>query len=180
MGKHTGGIIKFWFPLLVAQATIISIQTITRPHCTHTQPHNVHTSTHAHMHTCTHAHVHTMQNERLFESATAESIHDLIKHGANVDARRANGSTPLIVHSSAGNKEVVQALIEEKANVDIQDNNGWSALMVASRSGHTEIVRSLIYAGAIPDLKNKEVSYSNSVVTGNLVARKLCCGNTIS
>ena len=76
-----------------------------------------------------------------------------------MDYRKANGSTPLIVHSSAGSKEVVQALIEETANVDVQDDNGWSALMIASRSGHIEVVRSLIYAGAIPDLKNKEVGY---------------------
>lgn len=101
----------------------------------------------------------THQNEGLFECTTAERVHELVKHGANVDARKASGSTPLIVHSSAGNAEVVQALIEEKANVDIQDNDGWSALMVASRSGFIAIVRSLIYAGAIPDLKNKEVSY---------------------
>lgn len=77
-----------------------------------------------------------------------------------MDARKANGSTPLIVHSSAGNKEVVQALIEEKANVDVQDNDGWSALMIASRVGHINVVRVLIYAGAIPDLKNKEVRLS--------------------
>ena len=104
-------------------------------------------------------HVCTHQNEGLFECATAERVHELIKHGASVDARKANGSTPLIIHSSAGNKEVVQALIEEKANVDIQDDDGWSALMIASQTGHIEVVRSLIYAGAIPDLKNKEVGY---------------------
>ena len=104
----------------------------------------------------THTHDH-YQNEKLFECLAAEKIHELIKHGASVDFRKANGSTPLIVHSSAGNKEVVQALIEEKANVDIQDNDGWSALMIASQVGHIEVVRSLIFAGAIPDLKNKEV-----------------------
>ena len=102
--------------------------------------------------------MYTHQNERLFECKTAERVHELVKHGANVDFRKANGSTPIIVHAAAGNKEVVQALIEEKANVDIQDNDGWSALMVASQSGYIEIVRSLIYAGTIPDLKNKEVS----------------------
>ena len=56
-----------------------------------------------------HTHDH-YQNEKLFECQTAEKIHELIKHGASVDCRKANGSTPLIVHSSAGNKEVVQAL----------------------------------------------------------------------
>ena len=49
-------------------------------------------------------HVCTHQNEGLVESATAERlrVHELIKHRASVDARKANGSTPLIVHSSAG------------------------------------------------------------------------------
>ena len=74
-----------------------------------------------------------------------------------MDAQKANGSTPLILHSATGNKEVIEKLIEQRATVDIQDNDGWSALMVASQRGHIEIVRSLIYAGAIPDLKNKEV-----------------------
>ena len=106
--------------------------------------------------------IHTPQDERLFECVTAEKVHELVKHGANVDARKASGSTPLIVHSGAGNNEVVEALIEEKTNVDIQDNDGWSALMVASQGGFIEIVRSLIYAGAIPDLKNKEVSWINN------------------
>ena len=80
-----------------------------------------------------------------------------------MDAQKANGSTPLIVHSAAGNKEVVQGLIEQRANVDIQDNDGWSALMVASQNGHIKIVQSLIYAGAIPDLKNKEVCMPKGV-----------------
>ena len=55
---------------------------------------------------------------------------------------------------------MVQELIEWKANVDLQDNHGWSALMVASQNGHFEIVQCLLSAGAIPDLKNKEVSYA--------------------
>ena len=75
-----------------------------------------------------------------------------------MDTKKANGSTPLIVHSAAGNKEVVQEFIAQKANVDLQDNEGWSALMAASRNGNLEIVQALIFAGTIPDLKNKEVS----------------------
>ena len=78
-----------------------------------------------------------------------------------MDALKADGSTPLIVHASRGNKEVVQELINQGANVDKQDNDGWSALMVASRNGNMEIVQVLISAGAIPDLKNKEVRMYN-------------------
>ena len=105
---------------------------------------------------------HTYQNEELFTSKTAEAVRKLIKERAFVDIRKADGRTPLIVHASEGNKEVVDELIEHKANVDLQDNNGWSALMVASHNGHTSIVQNLIFAGAIPDLKSKEVSHVNS------------------
>ena len=76
----------------------------------------------------------------------------------------ANGSTPLIIHSAAGNREIVEELVRLKANVDLQDNEGWSALMVASRNGYVEIVQSLVYAEAIVDLKNKEVSTSCEVM----------------
>ena len=79
-----------------------------------------------------------------------------------MDTKKASGSTPLIIHSATGNKEVVQELIAQKANINLQDNEGWSALMVASRNGNLEIVQALIFAGAIPDLKNKEVSKSGS------------------
>ena len=74
-----------------------------------------------------------------------------------MNAQKADGSTPLIVHVATGNKEVVQELIGQGANVDVQDNEGWSALMVATRNGELEIVQVLITAGAVPDLKNKEV-----------------------
>ena len=80
-----------------------------------------------------------------------------MKDGAKVDALKADGSTPLIVHTSRGNEEVVEELINQGANVDKQNNDGWSALMMASRNGNMEIVQVLISAGAIPDLKNREV-----------------------
>ena len=101
------------------------------------------------------------QNEKLFTSKTAEGIRQLVKERAFVDIRKADGRTPLIVHASQGNKEVVDELIEHKANVDLQDNEGWSALMVASNNGHAVVVQHLIFAGAIPDLKSKEVRVNN-------------------
>ena len=110
---------------------------------------------------CTHAltHTHTSyQNEKLFTCKTAEEIRKLVKERAVVDTRKADGRTPLIVHTALGNKEVVQELIEHKANVDLQDDDGWSALMIASNRGFIVIVQQLVYAGAIPDLKSKDVS----------------------
>ena len=82
-----------------------------------------------------------------------------------MDIRNANGSTPLIIHSAAGNRELVRELIAQRANVDLQDDEGWSALMVASQNGNLEIVQALIFAAAIPDLKNKEVCCKFIVIT---------------
>ena len=101
------------------------------------------------------------QSQELFECKTVEDVHKLLKEGVCIDTRRlVDGCTPLIIHTAAGNKEIVQELIKWKANVDLQDSNGWSALMFASQNGNTEIVQDLVFAGAIPDLKSKEVAAS--------------------
>ena len=57
----------------------------------------------------------------LFKCTTAEAVQRLVKKGANVDERRADGATPLIVHAELGNGEVVKELIRLNANVDLQD-----------------------------------------------------------
>ena len=58
----------------------------------------------------------------LFKCTTAEAVQRLVKKGANVDERRADGVTPppLIVHAELGNGEVVKELIRLNANVDLQ------------------------------------------------------------
>ena len=105
-----------------------------------------------------HLHTHTLtKNNELFKCKTVEKIQELVRDGAKVDAQKADSSTPLIVHSAAGNRAVVGELVRLRANVDLQDNEGWSALMVASREGYVEIVQALVCANAIVDLKNKEV-----------------------
>ena len=57
----------------------------------------------------------------LFSCTTAEAVQRLVKKGANVDERRADGATPLIVHAELGNGEVVKELIRLNANVNLQD-----------------------------------------------------------
>lgn len=101
--------------------------------------------------------IHTLQVRKLFMCKTAEEIQTLIKEKVPVDAVRADGRTPLIFHTASDNKEVVQELIKLKADVNLQDNDGLSALMVASQNGYMKIAQCLIFAGAIPDLKSKEV-----------------------
>ena len=57
----------------------------------------------------------------LFKCTTAEAVQRLVKKGANVDERRADGATPLMVHAELSNGEVVKELIRLNANVDLQD-----------------------------------------------------------
>ena len=87
-----------------------------------------------------------------------EGVRRLVKAGAKLDERRGgDGSTPLLLHAGTGNHDVVAELVRLRANVDLQDHAGVSALMKSATAGHLEIVQSLIVAGAVLDLKNKEV-----------------------
>ena len=99
-----------------------------------------------------------LQNRELFTCHTVEGIRRLVKAGAKLDERRGgDGSTPLLLHAGTGNHDVVAELVRLRANVDLQDHAGVSALMKSATAGHLEIVQSLIVAGAVLDLKNKEV-----------------------
>ena len=57
----------------------------------------------------------------LFKCTTAEAVLRLVRKGAKVDERRADGATPLMVHAELGSAEVVNELIRQNANVDLQD-----------------------------------------------------------
>ncbi len=57
----------------------------------------------------------------MFTCKTDEDVRALVNRGAKVDERRGDGATPLIVHTEAGNRKVVQELINHDANVDLQD-----------------------------------------------------------
>jgi len=60
--------------------------------------------------------------------ARARAVTLLLNNHADVDARAADGSTPLIIAASRNDKDMVELLLENKANINAQDNSGWSAL----------------------------------------------------
>ena len=59
----------------------------------------------------------------------------LLAHGADVNARAENGSTPLHKASKFATPEVVRMLLEHGADVKAEDNDGRTALQVAERDG---------------------------------------------
>lgn len=60
----------------------------------------------------------------MFNCKTVERVRELVVKGVNIDYRHGNGITPLLFHTEAKEKEIVQELLRQKANIDIQDNDG--------------------------------------------------------
>ena len=73
----------------------------------------------------------------------------LLEHGADINARNDNGSTPLHLAAEDGSLEVVRVLLEHGANVGVQDNEGRTPLYVAAAGyERVEVVRMLLEHGA--------------------------------
>ena len=87
-----------------------------------------------------------------YSDRMADYIRVLISEGADVNARRTDGGTPLMI--AAGNSstpEIVQLLLEKGAEVNVRDTDGKTPLMFAARNTNgksAEIKQLLIDAGA--------------------------------
>jgi ankyrin repeat protein len=67
----------------------------------------------------------------------------LLERGADINARKKDGQTPLHWASMQGALEVVRLLLEHGARVEAKDNKGKTALQVAADRGHDEVVELL-------------------------------------
>ena len=75
----------------------------------------------------------------------------LVGHGANVNARDAKGTTPLVLAVNLGFLEGVDFLISAGAKVDESNNTGETPLISAIHRRDAALVRALLKAGANPD-----------------------------
>eukprot|EP00752_Nemacystus_decipiens_P012726 g11275.t1 len=71
-------------------------------------------------------------------------MQSLISHGADVEARNALDTTPLISAATAGNVDALRMLIDNGATLEHRDSNGDTALHHACEAGHLECVRALL------------------------------------
>jgi ankyrin repeat protein len=76
----------------------------------------------------------------------------LLKEGAKVDDKSANGWTPLMWAAEAGHTSTVKILTEQGADVNAVGNNGRSALMLAAYRRQDEVVSTLLDNGASPNV----------------------------
>ncbi len=101
------------------------------------------------------------------EQGDLARVRELLESGAAVDARDADGQTPLMVASRDGHVEIARLLMESGADVTATSSLGF-ALRVAARAsgsagytplhwaasaGETALVKELLEAGADPDAK---------------------------
>jgi len=75
-------------------------------------------------------------------------VQQLIKAGADVNARNDYGATPMSEAAVTGNAALLEALIKAGADVESSNADGQTALMIVARTGSVEAARVLIRHGA--------------------------------
>lgn len=103
------------------------------------------------MHSQSNLPTNTIQNCFLLTAALRSDFamaKDALEKGADVNARDANGETPLMFASFYGDEALVKELISRGADVQAKSRNNGSALTMASYKGNAAIVKLLIDAHA--------------------------------
>jgi len=82
------------------------------------------------------------------EQDRLDTVQELLKAGANVNAKNRYGVTPLLIAATNGNASITQALLEAGADVRVVIPETGSILMAAARTGNPEVIMSLLAVGA--------------------------------
>ena len=104
------------------------------------------------------------RNKRLIRAARdgdLKDVSDLLKQGANINAKVDNGETALIVASTNGHIDIVsQLLLKNEVDVNARgDTDGVTSLFIASQNGHVKVVEQL--------LKHKKVDVTLQDINGS-------------
>ncbi len=109
----------------------------------------------------------------LSRDATAQQVREAVQGGARVEARDANGMTPLMF-AAAHNPDVavVKLLLAAGARVEDRDGLGDTALMwAAAGNSNPDVIKALLAAGAKVSDRNREgetpLMWAAGVLGGN-------------
>jgi ankyrin repeat protein len=98
-------------------------------------------------------------NTQLLKAAAEgklELVEKLLENGANINARRADGSTPLISALYCSHPKCSKLLIEKGSDINAKDNVDWTPLLNAIDSNLTEVALILIEKGADINAQSKD------------------------
>jgi uncharacterized protein len=84
-----------------------------------------------------------------------EAIGRLLAEGADIDARDADGRTPVMAATAATQTAAVRLLVDAGADVDIRDDRLDNPFLYAGAEGLLDILRIVNEAGADPALTNR-------------------------
>jgi ankyrin repeat protein len=82
------------------------------------------------------------------------SVKELIKAGANINARDNDKWNSLLLASIQGHVDVVRVLLEAGADVNARDKNGNTSLHLSAVNNHKEVTRVLLKSGINVDAQN--------------------------
>ena len=88
-------------------------------------------------------------NEDLMKATlkgSSSSVIQLLKSGADVNAKNNEGVTPLMVASGTGNKTILDILLSAGADVNATSNDGVTALMLAIYTNKISSAETLLKA----------------------------------
>jgi|GEM_PF-3938075 ankyrin repeat protein len=85
---------------------------------------------------------------RMSKQHNHDSMAQLLRLGANINAKNRQGRTALIDAARSGEIETAQWLIRRGASVNAKDMYDGTALLYASREGHRDMVNLLVLNGA--------------------------------
>lgn len=107
----------------------------------------------------------------------------LLKHGAKVDARNAEGATALHDAALAGQRAVAAALLDAGAPIDARDSESQATpLHRAASWGRVDVVKLLLERGADARLTDKsghtalDLAVANGQNEAAALLRQPCCG----
>ena len=87
-------------------------------------------------------------------SGDAEQLSVLIEHGAKVDARAPDGSTPLHTAARHGQSAAVAALVEAGANPDVRNDDDATPVHLAATAGDAASIE--LFAGIGADTEARD------------------------
>jgi len=88
---------------------------------------------------------------------------ELLKRGAQVNARTSSGETPLEAAAFRGYLPLVETLLKRGADPNARNGRGETPLIVAIKEGHSEVVKRLLAGGADPNAQTSN-GYSGLVL----------------